>query len=244
MLELVRNDWAHVLSEETAKPYFQELMRHLEGQYETENIYPAPSAVFNALRYTTFEGTRVVIIGQDPYHGPGQAHGLSFSVLPGVKTPPSLLNIYKELQADLGFPIPNHGYLEPWAKQGVLLLNNVLTVKEGLPASHQRIGWESFTDAVIAALNERERPVVFLLWGKHAQEKASGIDTDRHFIIESAHPSPLAARKGFFGSKPFSRVNRFLRERGEAEIDWQIPMLAELVLELEPEPEAQKQPAL
>ncbi|RAP76601.1 uracil-DNA glycosylase [Paenibacillus montanisoli] len=228
MLKLFRNDWAHVLGEELEKPYFQDLVSKLTVQYQTEKIYPESSAVFNALRFTTFEGTRVVIIGQDPYHGPGQAHGLSFSVLPGVKTPPSLQNIYKELQADLGCPIPDHGYLESWAKQGVLMLNNVLTVKEGLPASHQGIGWERFTDAVIAALNDRKQPVVFLLWGKHAQEKASGIDGERHYVISTAHPSPFAARKGFFGSRPFSRVNGFLRERGEPEIDWHIPMLAEL----------------
>ncbi|MBP3964298.1 uracil-DNA glycosylase [Paenibacillus lignilyticus] len=228
MTFVLSNDWAEVLSGELEKPYFHDLNRQLAEQYETELVYPDQGAVFNALHYTSYEGTQVVIIGQDPYHGPGQAHGLSFSVLPGVKTPPSLQNIYKEMQTDLGLPIPDHGFLEAWAKQGVLLLNNVLTVKAGLPASHKGLGWERFTDAVIAALNDREQPVVFVLWGKHAQEKAASINQDRHFIISSAHPSPFAARRGFFGSRPFTRANQYLRELGRSEIEWRIPMLAEL----------------
>lgn len=237
----VENDWSDVLAEETGKPYFVQLMSQLTEQYKQESIFPDQPDVFNALRFTPYGDTRVVIIGQDPYHGPGQAHGLSFSVRHGVKTPPSLQNMYKELQDDLGYSIPNHGCLESWAKKGVLMLNNVLTVRAGEPASHKGLGWETFTDAVIAALNARELPVVFILWGKHAQEKAASIDADRHRVISSAHPSPFAARRGFFGSRPFSRANGYLAELGLPAIDWEIPALVaeqplselQLVLELE-----------
>ncbi|MFB9325384.1 uracil-DNA glycosylase [Paenibacillus aurantiacus] len=228
MSVIFKNDWASVLNGELDKPYYQKLRGFLAEQYRKENIYPNMHDIFNALHYTSYSNARVVIIGQDPYHGPGQAHGFSFSVQPGVRTPPSLQNIYKELKDDLGCAIPDHGHLLPWAKQGVLLLNNVLTVEAGKPASHQGIGWEAFTDAVIAALDKREKPLVFLLWGKHAQDKAASIDTSRHCVIASAHPSPFAAHRGFFGSRPFSRANAFLREDGQEEIDWCLPMLAEL----------------
>ncbi|WP_093231611.1 uracil-DNA glycosylase [Thermoflavimicrobium dichotomicum] len=219
------NDWADILREEFTKPYFLELKAFLEKEYETEVIYPPKEEVFSALNLTSYADTKVVILGQDPYHGAGQAHGLSFSVKPGVKQPPSLKNIFKELHDDLGCSIPNHGYLVKWAEQGVLMLNTVLTVREGKPNSHKGKGWETFTDQVIMALNQREKPVVFLLWGKHAQEKKSLITHSHHYIIESAHPSPFAAKKGFFGSKPFSKTNQFLREIGSEEIDWQIPDL-------------------
>ncbi|UWE03902.1 uracil-DNA glycosylase [Laceyella sacchari] len=219
------NDWATILQPEFEKPYYKELISFLEKEYEQETIYPPREDVFSALNLTSYQDTSVVILGQDPYHGAGQAHGLSFSVKPGVKQPPSLKNIFKELHDDLGCEIPNHGYLVKWAEQGVLMLNTVLTVRESKPNSHKGKGWENFTDQVIKALNEREQPVVFLLWGRHAQEKKNLITNERHHIIESAHPSPFAARKGFFGTKPFSKANQLLKEMGRKEIDWQIPAL-------------------
>lgn len=218
------NDWDEVLKEELGKPYFKELMNWLDGEYEEHTVYPPREFLFQALKLTSYEDTKAVVLGQDPYHGPGQAHGLSFSVLPGVRIPPSLHNMYKELATDLDCPAPTTGTLTPWAQQGVLLLNTVLTVRDGQPGSHQGKGWERFTDAVIEALNRRERPVVFVLWGSHAQKKGQMIDTTRHEIIASAHPSPLAARRGFFGSRPFSRVNLFLEQQGEAPIDWSANM--------------------
>ncbi|GMK43025.1 uracil-DNA glycosylase [Paenibacillus glycanilyticus] len=217
------NDWAELLQGEMDEPYFKQMEAKLGELYETKTVYPKAEHIFNALSLTPYEQTRVVIIGQDPYHGQGQAHGLSFSVQEGVAIPPSLRNIYKELQQDIGCPIPQHGSLASWAKQGVLLLNTVLTVEEGQPNSHQKLGWERFTDRIIRKLNEREEPVVFILWGKHAQDKAAFIDTSKHRVIASAHPSPLAARKGFFGSRPFSRVNEHLRSFGYTEIDWSLP---------------------
>ena len=222
------NDWGYLLQDELEQPYYKELRNFLDEQYQSSVVYPQIDDIFNALHYTSYEGTKVVIIGQDPYHGLGQAHGLSFSVQPGVKVPPSLQNIFKELKEDLGFEIPDHGSLVSWAKQGVLLLNNVLTVQASEPASHQGKGWERFTDTIIRELNKRQQPVVFVLWGKHAQQKAAAIDENRHCIISSPHPSPFAARKGFFGSQPFSKANAFLRQTGVKEIDWQIPMLAQL----------------
>lgn len=222
------NDWTSLLHEEFEQPYYKGLRDFLAEEYRSAAVYPRIDDIFNALHYTSYEGTKAVIIGQDPYHGAGQAHGLSFSVQPGMKVPPSLQNIFKELREDLGCDIPDHGSLVSWAQQGVLLLNNVLTVQEGQPASHQGKGWERFTDAIIHSLNKRQQPVVFVLWGKHAQEKAAAIDESRHCIIRSPHPSPFAARKGFFGSQPFSRVNGFLRQLGVDEVDWQIPTLAEL----------------
>ena len=224
-MELLKNDWASVLQDEFKKPYYQKLRALLREEYKTKTIYPDPYDIYNALHYTSYEDTKVVIIGQDPYHGPGQAHGLSFSVKPGVRIPPSLKNIYKELQDDIGFSIPNHGYLKEWTEQGVLLLNAVLTVQAGNPNSHQSLGWEMFTDRVIEMLNLREKPVVFILWGRFAQQKQQLITSSKHFIIKSPHPSPFSAHRGFFGSKPFSRTNAFLRSIGSQEINWKITNL-------------------
>ncbi|WP_407668668.1 uracil-DNA glycosylase [Paenibacillus bouchesdurhonensis] len=220
MMNIFGNDWDQVLAAEMDKPYFHELMNWLDEEYKGHAIYPPRPYLFQALKLTSYSNTRAVILGQDPYHGAGQAHGLSFSVLPGVKIPPSLRNIYKELSSDLGISIPEKGTLTAWGEEGVLLLNTVLTVREGLPGSHQGKGWEKFTDAVVEALNRREEPVVFILWGNHAQKKGAQINTERHLIIESVHPSPLAARRGFFGSRPFSRTNLFLEAQGERVIDW------------------------
>ncbi len=224
-MAILKNDWAPLLEGEFAKPYYQRLRKLLWQEYQTREIFPDQYDIYNALHYTSFENTKVVIIGQDPYHGPGQAHGLSFSVKQGVRIPPSLQNIYKELQTDLGCSIPNHGCLVEWAKQGVLLLNAVLTVQAGNANSHKGLGWEQFTDEVIKKLNERETPVVFILWGSYAGQKQQLITNSRHFIIKSAHPSPLSAHRGFFGSRPFSRANAFLREIGREEINWQITNL-------------------
>jgi uracil-DNA glycosylase len=221
-MAILQNDWASLLEGEFKQPYYLQLMEVLQEEYQTKEIYPNMDEIFNALNYTPFDDTNVVIIGQDPYHGPGQAHGLSFSVKPGVGIPPSLQNIYKELQADLGCHIPNNGCLVEWAKQGVLLLNTTLTVQAGVANSHKNIGWDMFTDKVIEILNHREAPVVFILWGNFAQQKQKLITSSKHFIIKSPHPSPFSAHKGFFGSKPFSRTNDFLRKIGRREIDWQI----------------------
>lgn len=226
MATILHNDWADVLQGEFEKPYYTQLRKFLVDEYNSQVIYPVKEDIYNALHLTSYEQTKVVILGQDPYHGPGQAHGLSFSVKPGVKQPPSLKNIFKELQSDLGYSIPNHGYLDNWAKQGVLLLNTVLTVREKTPNAHKGRGWETFTDEVIQQLNKREKPVVFILWGRHAQAKKALITNNHHHIIQSAHPSPLSARNGFFGSKPFSKTNEFLRSIGEQEIDWSIPDLS------------------
>ena len=222
MKPVFTNDWEPLLNEEFSKPYFIELERFLQQEYRQYNVYPAAENIYNAFHYTPFAEVKVVILGQDPYHGPNQAHGLSFSVQPEVKIPPSLRNMYKELQQDLGCQIPNHGYLVEWAKQGVLLLNTVLTVREGEANSHRRKGWETFTDQVIHLLNKREQPIVFILWGKPAQSKIPYIDANRHAILTSVHPSPLSATRGFFGSKPFSKANACLQKWGMKEIDWQI----------------------
>ncbi|EDL63688.1 uracil-DNA glycosylase [Bacillus sp. SG-1] len=211
---ILKNDWNDVLEKELEKPYFTRLTEFLEEEFKTEKIYPEKQNVFNALNSTSFTDTKVVLLGQDPYHGEGQAHGLSFSVGKSVKIPPSLRNIYKELHDDLGCDIPDHGNLSKWADQGVLLLNTVLTVREGKAHSHKGKGWETFTDKVIEHLNDREKPLVFMLWGRPAQEKLKLIDSDKHFVIQSPHPSPLSARKGFFGSKPFSRANEWLKKNG------------------------------
>lgn len=222
---MFNNDWDQQLKEEVEKPYFNDLRYALAREYKLHTVYPSKENLFQALKLTPYEDTKVVILGQDPYHGPGQAHGLSFSVMPGVRIPPSLVNIYKELHSDLGVPIPNNGYLVPWAKQGVLLLNTVLTVREGQANSHKDLGWERFTDAVIEKLNEREKPVVFILWGSHAQKKGAFIDRGKHQVLKSVHPSPLSAHRGFFGSRPFSKTNAFLESHGMEPIDWSIPNL-------------------
>ena len=216
----IGNDWDEILADEWSKPYYQSLRQFLKAEYSTQRIYPHMNDIFNALKYTSFENTKVVIIGQDPYHGAGQAHGLCFSVKQGVMFPPSLRNIFKELQSDIGKPIPSHGELTEWAKQGVLLLNNVLTVREGQPMSHAKMGWEIFTDRVISELNRKEEPIVFLLWGAHAQKKAEIITNPRHYKLMTVHPSPLSASRGFFGCRHFSKANEILRQNGLAEIEW------------------------
>ncbi|MDN6639946.1 MAG: uracil-DNA glycosylase [Tetragenococcus halophilus] len=223
MKTIIRNSWQDVLADEFQKPYYRDLHEFLKQEYATQKIHPDMYHIFEALQITPYEQVKVVILGQDPYHGPNQAHGLSFSVQPGVKVPPSLQNIYKELQSDLGIPPVNHGHLVSWAEQGVLLLNTVLTVREGQAYSHQGKGWERLTDKVIEKLNERQDPVIFILWGKPAQKKISMIDTSRHVIIKSVHPSPLSANRGFFGSKPFSKANNALIALGKSPIDWQLP---------------------
>jgi uracil-DNA glycosylase len=223
----LNNDWGKLLQDEHDKTYYCDLLEKVGAEYRDHVVYPPNEYIYRALELTAYEQVRVVILGQDPYHGPNQAHGLSFSVRPGVKLPPSLRNIYKELQEDIGCPIPKHGFLEYWAKQGVLLLNSVLTVKESMPNSHRKLGWEKYTDKIISLLNDRETPVAFVLWGKHAQEKGRHIDCSKHFVLNSVHPSPLSAHGGFWGSKPFSRCNAFLRETGQEEIDWSIPELDE-----------------
>jgi uracil-DNA glycosylase len=225
MKQILKNDWQAVLNQEFSKPYYLKLREFLKEEYSKHTVYPNMHDIYNALHFTPYQKTKVVILGQDPYHGPGQAHGFSFSVKPNIDIPPSLQNIYKELHHDLGCFIPNHGYLIDWAKQGVLLLNTVLTVRAHQANSHRGKGWELFTDQVISVLNEREKPLVFILWGRKAQMKKSMINTNRHFVIESAHPSPLSAHRGFFGSKPFSRTNQFLLSIGEEPINWQIKNL-------------------
>lgn len=217
-------DWQDVLGPEKQKPYFQALMQQVDAERAAGKvIYPPHEKVFTALAVTPLEQVSVVILGQDPYHGPGQAHGLSFSVPPGIKVPPSLKNIYKELASDItGFTVPEHGYLMPWAKQGVLLLNTVLTVEQGKAHSHARLGWERFTDTVIDAVNEACNNVVFMLWGGHAQKKGSAVDRNRHLVLAAPHPSPLSAHRGFLGCKHFSQANRYLQENGKRPIDWQL----------------------
>ena len=217
--------WHELLASEVGQPYFQKLAHFVDEEREHETVYPPEPEVFSALELASYEKVRVLLLGQDPYHDANQAHGLCFSVRPGIKPPPSLVNIFKELRNDLGCSIPNNGYLVPWAKQGVLMLNAVLTVRAHKPNSHKGHGWERFTDEVIRKVNAKEQRVVFILWGAYAQKKRELIDTSRHTIVEAAHPSPLSARNGFFGSKPFSAVNAALREAGEGEIDWQIPDL-------------------
>lgn len=222
MKNILKNDWNELLNEEFSKEYYLNLRDFLINEYKTKTIYPDMHNIFNALHYTAYKDVKVVILGQDPYHGPNQSHGLSFSVKPGVKTPPSLVNIYKELHSDLGCYIPNNGYLEKWAHEGILLLNTVLTVRAGEPNSHKNKGWEKFTDKIISLINEKDDPVVFILWGKNAQSKTKLITNSKHYIIESVHPSPLSASRGFFGSKPFSKTNEFLKSIGKTEVDWQI----------------------
>lgn len=220
MVHFMHNDWGDVLAPEFDKPYYKGLRQFLIHAYQNERVYPPMADIYNALHATSYADTKVVILGQDPYHGQGQAHGLSFSVREGVKPPPSLLNIFKELESDLGCIRPNHGCLQGWAEQGVLLLNTTLTVREGAPKSHAGHGWETLTDAIISALSRRDVPMVFILWGAHAQSKCALIDATKHHIIKSPHPSPLSASRGFFGSRPFSRANAYLKADGLAPIDW------------------------
>lgn len=223
MKTLIHNDWQDVLAPEFEKEYYQQLHAFLKDEYQHHRVYPDMYHIFQAFEWTPFSQVKVVILGQDPYHGPYQAHGLSFSVQPGVPVPPSLQNIYKELQDDLGIAPVNHGYLKKWADQGVLLLNSVLTVRDGQAFSHQGHGWERLTDVAIHQLSERPKPVVFILWGRAAQNKMTLIDQTRNIVIKSAHPSPLSASRGFFGSRPFSKTNAALTAMGEEPIDWQLP---------------------
>lgn len=219
----INNDWQDILEQASQKESYKKLKSFLKSEYSNYQVYPKMEDIWTAFEWTAYSKVKVVILGQDPYHGPNQAHGLSFSVQAGERIPPSLQNIYKELEADLGFPAVKHGYLEYWAKQGVLLLNTVLTVRARQANSHKGMGWEALTDEVIASLNLLDHPVVFILWGKQAQAKKELIDLSKHYIIESSHPSPFSARYSFFGSKPFSRANRFLVDSGQSPIDWQLP---------------------
>ncbi len=221
----ISNDWLPVFQGEFRKPYYKQLYQTVMKEYNTRKIYPAPDDIFNAFQLTPFHKVKAVILGQDPYHGEGQAHGLCFSVKPDVEIPPSLVNIYQELHDDCGFYIPDNGYLTKWAEQGVLLLNTVLTVRAHQANSHRGIGWEEFTDAAIRRLNEEDRPIVFILWGRPAQMKKSMLTNPNHLILEAPHPSPLSAYRGFFGSKPFSKTNEFLEAHGVEPIDWQIENL-------------------
>ena len=222
MKKIFDNDWQGLLEEEMQKDYYLKLREFLVEEYRTKTIYPNMHDIFNALHYTSYKDTKVVILGQDPYHGPNQAYGLAFSVKEGVRIPPSLLNMYKELKDDLGSYIPNNGVLTKWAEEGVLLLNTSLTVRGGEANSHSKVGWEIFTDHIIKLLNEREDPIVFILWGNNAIKKQAFITNPKHYIIKSVHPSPLSANRGFFGSKPFSKTNKFLESIGKDSIDWQI----------------------
>jgi uracil-DNA glycosylase len=221
-MELIENSWKPYFEKEYQKKYFQELNQFIKNEYQTKNIFPPREDIFNAFKYTDLKDLKVLILGQDPYHGEKQAHGLAFSVLPDIAIPKSLVNIYKELQNDLDCKIPNNGYLKQWADQGVLMLNTVLTVEAHQANSHKNQGWEIFTDAMISALNEQDRPIVILLWGKPAQKKRKLLTNEQHFIIETPHPSPLSAYRGFFDSKCFSRCNKFLMDHGLEPIDWQI----------------------
>lgn len=219
---MIGNDWDNLLKEEYKKLYFQRLAKIVKDAYREKIVYPAYNNMFNALKYTPYSKVKAVILGQDPYHGKGQAHGLSFSVLEGIPKPPSLKNIFKELYDDLNIKEPPHGNLTKWAKEGVLLLNSVLTVEAGKPTSHANIGWEIFTDHIISLINQKDTPVVFLLWGTYAKQKKELITNPHHLIIESAHPSPYSANYGFLGSKPFSKTNAFLQANGLDPIDWMI----------------------
>jgi uracil-DNA glycosylase len=223
-------DWQDLLTDELQKPYFTKLSQFVDGERQQYTVFPPEQDVFSAMKLTSYDNVKVLLLGQDPYHDDNQAHGLCFSVRPGIKPPPSLVNIFKELHTDVGFRIPNNGYLVPWAEQGILMLNAVLTVRAHSPNSHKNHGWETFTDAVIRHVNAKESPVVFVLWGGYAQKKLSLLDTSRHIVVQSAHPSPLSARSGFFGSKPFSRINQALREVGKQEVNWQLPDIPESAL--------------
>ncbi len=221
-MSMIQNDWLAPLKPEFSKPYYAELFNFVKNEYATRQIFPPADDIFNAFHLTPLHEVKVVILGQDPYHNDGQAHGLCFSVKPDVDIPPSLVNIYQELHDDLGCYIPNNGYLTKWAKQGVLMLNTVLTVRAHQANSHRGMGWEEFTDAAIRILNEQDRPIVFILWGSPAQKKAQMLNNPKHLILKAPHPSPLSAYRGFFGSRPFSQTNEFLVKNGLEPIDWQI----------------------
>ena len=221
-MSMIQNDWLAPLKPEFSKPYYAELFKFVKNEYATRQIFPPADDIFNAFHLTPLHEVKVVILGQDPYHNDGQAHGLCFSVKPDVDIPPSLVNIYQELHDDLGCYIPNNGYLTKWAKQGVLMLNTVLTVRAHQANSHRGMGWEQFTDAAIRILNEQDRPIVFILWGSPAQKKAQMLNNPKHLILKAPHPSPLSAYRGFFGSRPFSQTNEFLVKNGLEPIDWQI----------------------
>lgn len=225
MSVFIGNDWDQLLASEWEKTYYQNLRKELIKEYKNYKVYPDMYDIFNALKSVSYEGCKVLILGQDPYHGKGQAHGYAFSVKKGVRTPPSLLNIYKEMHEDIGTYIPDNGYLKKWADQGVLLLNTSLTVRAGKPNSHEKLGWEILTDRIIKLLNDRQKPIVFILWGRNAQSKEPFITNTKHLIIKSPHPSPFSASRGFFGSKPFSRTNNFLKSTDHEPIDWQIENL-------------------
>lgn len=221
-MELVGNTWDQILEEEYHKEYFKKIVEFINKEYKIKEIYPPKSRILRALTLTDYNDVKVVILGQDPYHGTGEANGLCFAVSNGIKLPPSLKNIYKELNTDLGIPISNVGNLECWAKEGVLLLNAVLTVEKDKPASHKNLGWENFTDAIIKKLNEKNTPVVFILWGNFAKSKKEFITNPKHLVIESTHPSPFSANYGFFGSRPFSKTNNYLKQNKLKEIDWKV----------------------
>lgn len=218
----IGNDWDELLKDEFEKDYYTKLRAFLASEYKSYLIHPDMYDIFNALKWTSYKDTKVVILGQDPYHEPGQAHGLAFSVMKGVKIPPSLVNMYKELHDELGCYIPNNGYLEKWARQGVMLLNSSLTVRDGLANSHRNKGWEQFTNKIVELLNEREEPVIFMLWGNNAKEKMKVITNPQHIIMTAAHPSPLSASRGFFGCGHFKTANKILEREGRSTIDWQI----------------------
>lgn len=217
--------WKKLLTPEFTKPYMHELESKLRTEYKTKEIYPAPNDIFNAFNLTPFNKIKAVIIGQDPYHGIDQAHGLCFSVQPQIKIPPSLANIYKEIESDLGLKMPPHGHLISWAEQGVLLLNSILTVEAANPMAHKKLGWEQFTDHVIDLINEKKENVVFMLWGAPAHKKAKNVDATKHYVLKTVHPSPLSSYRGYFGSKHFSLCNEFLKSKGIAPIDWSLPPL-------------------
>ena len=225
MRMIMNESWQKVLGETYAQTYYKDLWAKVDAAYGAGTVYPPIEDVYSAFELVGYDQVKVVVLGQDPYHGPGQAHGLSFSVKPGVKIPPSLRNIYKELQADLGIPMADHGYLIPWAEQGVLMFNAVLTVDEGKAGSHKKYGWHTFTDEIIRQLNERKEGIVFVLWGNFAISKKALITNPQHRIIESVHPSPLSASRGFFGSQPFSKINDHLQAMGQTPINWQLPPL-------------------
>lgn len=224
---MTTTDWNPILGEELAQPYFAQLREFVDEERRHHQVFPPADEVFAALHLTPYADVKVLILGQDPYHGPGQAHGLCFSVRPGVDVPPSLVNIHAEMESDLGLPRPDHGNLEAWAEQGILLLNATLTVRAREAASHQKKGWETFTDAVIRAVDAKPERVVFILWGSYARQKKALIDRSKHTVIESPHPSPLSAHRGFFGSRPFSKANEALVAAGRDPVDWRIPPLAE-----------------